>query len=336
MLPGTDGIDVCRQIRGESGVLDRHADGQDRHGGRGSSGLSRARTTTYSPFKSRSWSPGSRRGQPDGRPGAGECCEIGDEVAIDVAGHSVKRSGETLSLTLLEVRPAGRARAQAAPGLHPRGAARAGLGLPPRGRHPAGERARAAAAGEDREGPRAPRDRGDGARGGIQGGDLADRRMEWSAVNSDAVEPAACAGCRRARAIRLPRLGSRIGARSCPRSKPALDPRREHREQREQRDVRAAWEKALRRKKWVRWIVSWLPHRLTIGVRSLLRLQHLVVAKVRVPLAPVSAAARGGDHAGDLGRDNQAKSSVSFSPSRSPRAWCSTPRARPRPRCWPG
>ena len=38
---------------------------------------------------------------------------------------------------------------------------------------------------------------------------------------------------------------------------------------------------ALRRKKWVRWIVSWLPHRLTIGVRSLLRLQHLVVAKVR-------------------------------------------------------
>ena len=38
---------------------------------------------------------------------------------------------------------------------------------------------------------------------------------------------------------------------------------------------------SLRRKKWVRWIVSWLPHRLTILVRSLLRLQHLVVAKVR-------------------------------------------------------
>ena len=38
---------------------------------------------------------------------------------------------------------------------------------------------------------------------------------------------------------------------------------------------------ALRRKKWVRWIVSWLPHRLTILARSLLRLQHLVVAKVR-------------------------------------------------------
>jgi two-component system sensor histidine kinase MtrB len=45
--------------------------------------------------------------------------------------------------------------------------------------------------------------------------------------------------------------------------------------------VREAWEVALRRKKWVRWIVSWLPHRLTIGVRSLLRLQHLVVARIR-------------------------------------------------------
>jgi two-component system sensor histidine kinase MtrB len=38
---------------------------------------------------------------------------------------------------------------------------------------------------------------------------------------------------------------------------------------------------ALRRKKWVRWIVSWLPHRLTIAIRSLLRLEHLVIAKVR-------------------------------------------------------
>jgi len=38
---------------------------------------------------------------------------------------------------------------------------------------------------------------------------------------------------------------------------------------------------ALRRKKWVRWIVSWLPHRLTIAIRSLLRLEHLVIAKAR-------------------------------------------------------
>jgi two-component system sensor histidine kinase MtrB len=38
---------------------------------------------------------------------------------------------------------------------------------------------------------------------------------------------------------------------------------------------------ALRRRKWVRWIVSWLPHRLTILIRSLLRLQHQVIAKIR-------------------------------------------------------
>ncbi len=38
---------------------------------------------------------------------------------------------------------------------------------------------------------------------------------------------------------------------------------------------------ALRRKKLVRWVVGWLPHRLTIGIRGLLRWQHSVVAKLR-------------------------------------------------------
>jgi len=47
------------------------------------------------------------------------------------------------------------------------------------------------------------------------------------------------------------------------------------------RDVREAWEMALRRKKLVRWVVSWLPHGLTIVIRALLRWQHLVVAKLR-------------------------------------------------------
>jgi len=51
-------------------------------------------------------------------------------------------------------------------------------------------------------------------------------------------------------------------------------------DQRDQPDVREAWEMALRRKKWVRWIVGWLPHRLTISLRSLLRWQHLIIAKV--------------------------------------------------------
>jgi two-component system sensor histidine kinase MtrB len=52
-------------------------------------------------------------------------------------------------------------------------------------------------------------------------------------------------------------------------------------DQRDQPDVREAWEMALRRQKWVRWIVSWLPHRLTIAVRTLLRLQHLIIAMIR-------------------------------------------------------
>jgi two-component system, OmpR family, sensor histidine kinase MtrB len=60
-----------------------------------------------------------------------------------------------------------------------------------------------------------------------------------------------------------------------------MEQRSAERVQRDQPDVREAWEMALRRQKWVRWIVSWLPHRLTIAVRTLLRWQHLVVAKVR-------------------------------------------------------
>ena len=49
----------------------------------------------------------------------------------------------------------------------------------------------------------------------------------------------------------------------------------------QQRDVREAWEMALRRKKLVRWVVSWLPHRLTIGIRTALRWQHSIIAKLR-------------------------------------------------------
>jgi two-component system, OmpR family, sensor histidine kinase MtrB len=47
------------------------------------------------------------------------------------------------------------------------------------------------------------------------------------------------------------------------------------------RDVREAWEMALRRKKMVRWVVSWLPHRVTILIRGTLRWEHSVIAKVK-------------------------------------------------------
>jgi two-component system sensor histidine kinase MtrB len=60
-----------------------------------------------------------------------------------------------------------------------------------------------------------------------------------------------------------------------------MEQRSAERTQRDQQDVREAWERALRRKKWVRWVVSWLPHRLTIAIRSLLRWEHSVTGKVK-------------------------------------------------------
>ena len=47
------------------------------------------------------------------------------------------------------------------------------------------------------------------------------------------------------------------------------------------RDVREAWEKALRRNKVVRWFVRWLPHRVTILIRTVLRFEHSVISRVR-------------------------------------------------------
>ena len=46
-------------------------------------------------------------------------------------------------------------------------------------------------------------------------------------------------------------------------------------------DVREAWERALRRNKVVRWFVRWLPHRVTIVIRTTLRVEHAVIARVR-------------------------------------------------------
>jgi two-component system sensor histidine kinase MtrB len=103
--------------------------------------------------------------------------------------------------------------------------------------------------------------------------------MEWSAVNSDAVglPPAPDP------AVPVPPPASASELAPSP-LEPATDSQGEPGEpgqNRERRDVREAWEMALRRRKWVRWIVSWLPRRLTILIRYLLRFQHLVIAKIR-------------------------------------------------------
>ena len=104
--------------------------------------------------------------------------------------------------------------------------------------------------------------------------------MEWSAVNSNAVGTPTAPDP----VVPVPPPASASKHAPAPPEhapappEPAAGSQREHREH---RDVREAWEMALRRRKWVRWIVSWLPHRLTILIRSLLRVQHLVIAKIR-------------------------------------------------------
>src|ERR1700749_4334609 len=101
MLPGTDGIDVCRQIRGESGVpivmLTAKTDTVDIVLGLESG----ADDYILKPFKSNELVARIGAGFPGTEEPAPEMLQIGD-VSIDVAGHSVKRSGETLSLTPLE------------------------------------------------------------------------------------------------------------------------------------------------------------------------------------------------------------------------------------------
>ena len=100
--PGIDGLEVCRQIRAESGVPDRDADRQDRHRRRRRRAWSPAPTTTSSSRSSRKELIARvrarlRRGdEPEPEP-----LTIGD-LAIDVAGHSVTRDGGQVSLTPLE------------------------------------------------------------------------------------------------------------------------------------------------------------------------------------------------------------------------------------------
>ena len=102
MLPGRDGIEVCRLIRAESGVpivmLTAKSDTVDVVVGPGV----RAPTTTSSSRSSRrSWWPGSGRGCGGRRSRRPSSWRIGDLV-IDVAGHSVKRDGQSIALTPLE------------------------------------------------------------------------------------------------------------------------------------------------------------------------------------------------------------------------------------------
>ena len=101
MLPGMDGIDVCRQIRTESGVpivmLTAKSDTVDVVLGLESG----ADDYIVKPFKSKELIARVRARLRRTDDPAPEMLQIGD-VSIDVAGHSVKRNGEPVNLTPLE------------------------------------------------------------------------------------------------------------------------------------------------------------------------------------------------------------------------------------------
>lgn len=101
MLPGTDGIDVCRQIRAEAGVpivmLTAKSDTVDVVLGLESG----ADDYIVKPFKPKELVARIRARLRRTEDPAPEVLQIGD-VTIDVAGHTVKRNGEAINLTPLE------------------------------------------------------------------------------------------------------------------------------------------------------------------------------------------------------------------------------------------
>jgi two-component system, OmpR family, response regulator MtrA len=101
MLPGMDGIDVCRQLRAESGVpivmLTAKSDTVDVVLGLESG----ADDYIVKPFQSKVLVARIRARLRRTEDPAPETLQIGD-VTIDVAGHAVTRAGEPLNLTPLE------------------------------------------------------------------------------------------------------------------------------------------------------------------------------------------------------------------------------------------
>lgn len=101
MLPGRDGIDICRAIRMESGVpivmLTARSDSQDIVTGLESG----ADDYIVKPIKNKELIARIRARLRKIEPPSAQELKIGDLI-IDVAGHVVRRGDEVLSLTVLE------------------------------------------------------------------------------------------------------------------------------------------------------------------------------------------------------------------------------------------
>ncbi|GAA1201331.1 two-component system response regulator MtrA [Brevibacterium paucivorans] len=101
MLPGKDGLEVCREIREESGVpivmLTAKSDTVDVVKGLESG----ADDYVPKPFKPKELVARVRARLRMSEPSAPEILKVGD-VSIDVAGHTVEKAGKPVSLTPLE------------------------------------------------------------------------------------------------------------------------------------------------------------------------------------------------------------------------------------------
>lgn len=156
-LPGMNGIDVCRVLRADSGVpivmLTAKTDTVDVVLGLESG----ADDYVMKPFKPKELVARVRARLRRNEDEPAEMLSIGD-IEIDVPAHKVTREGEQISLTPLEFD------LLVALARKPRRvfysdpcAARTGVGLPASGRHPSGQRARSAVAGQRSRGIRRTR-----------------------------------------------------------------------------------------------------------------------------------------------------------------------------------
>ncbi len=170
MLPGMNGIDVCRVLRADSGVpivmLTAKTDTVDVVLGLESG----ADDYVMKPFKPKELVARVRARLRRNEDEPAEMLSIAD-IDIDVPAHKVTREGEQISLTPLEFD------LLVALARKPRQVFTRdvlleqvwGISPPPRG-HPFGERACPAVAGEGREGPpREPAGGADRSRSGLQG-----------------------------------------------------------------------------------------------------------------------------------------------------------------------